>query len=344
MTESARREQAEASRPLPPGSRLPAHHLGVRVLLTGWFTFLHGEVTAGDVLALEAVQRALDRAGIGYDAAWSPVFRPGSLRIEDAVPGRYTHLVFVCGPLHGEQVAGLHTRFASLRRIAVGVSVIDRDHPACTGFDLVLARDGDRGHPLRDLSAAVPEAVAPAVPVTGVVLAAGQGEYGGRRRHESVSDQLTSWLAGKTCAPVPLETRLDTRDWRLCSTAEAFQALLGRLDVVVTTRLHGLALALRAGIPALAVDPVDGGGKVTAQASAWQWPAVLPADQAGDRDHLDTLWDWCLSRSGRRAAAAARAEGTQAEEARAEGDQAGAQAGRMLTALLADLRRGLPVG
>ena len=328
MTESARREQAEASRPLPPGSRLPAHHLGVRVLLTGWFTFLHGEVTAGDVLALEAVQRALDRAGIGYETAWSPVFRTGSLRIEDAVPGRYTHLVFVCGPLHGEPVAGLHTRFASLRRIAVGVSVIDRDDPACTGFDLVLARDGDRGHPLRDLSAAVPEAAAPAVPVTGVVLATGQGEYGGRRRHESVSDQLTSWLGGKTCAPVPLETRLDRSDWRLCSTAAAFEALLARMDVVVTSRLHGLALALRAGVPALAIDPVDGGGKVTAQACAWAWPAVLPAARAADPMALDQWWDWCLSPAGRAAAAAA-----------ATGD---GQAGTMLTALIAGLQREIP--
>ncbi|HWG12098.1 MAG TPA: polysaccharide pyruvyl transferase family protein [Streptosporangiaceae bacterium] len=295
-----------------------------RVLLTGWFSFLHGEATAGDVLALDAVRRALDDAGLGYDVAWSPVFRPGALRLEDADPDRYTHLVFVCGPVHGAQIDGLHTRFAALRRIAVGVTVIDRNAPAYTGFDLVLARDGDLGPALRDLSAAVP-ALAP-VPVVGVVLATGQGEYGERRRHETVADQLASWLAGKTCAPVPLETRLDTRDWRLCSTADAFQALLSRLDVVVTTRLHGLALALRAGIPALAIDPVEGGGKVTAQASAWGWPAMLPASQAADYGRLDTLWDWCLSPGGRRAAA-----GT----TRAGRDQAPA----MLTALLADLRR-----
>ena len=86
-----------------------------RVLLTGWFSFRQGEVTAGDVLALESVRSALDAAGLGYDTAWSEVFRPGALRLDDAYPGRYSQLVFVCGPVHGEQVAGLHRRFASCR-------------------------------------------------------------------------------------------------------------------------------------------------------------------------------------------------------------------------------------
>jgi Polysaccharide pyruvyl transferase len=297
-----------------------------RILLTGWFSFLHGEATAGDVLALDAVRRSLDQAGLGYDVAWSPVFRPGGLRLEDAEPAAYTDLVFVCGPVHGDQVAGLHRRFSCLRRIAVGVTVIDRADPAAAGFDLVLARDGGPGTPVRDLSAAVPQAASPPVPVTGVALATGQGEYAARRRHDTVNAGLTGWLAGQVCAPVPLETRLDTGDWRLCSTAAAFEALLGRMDVVVTTRLHGLALALRAGVPVLAVDPVHGGGKVTAQASAWQWPAILPAGQATNRRRLDELWDWCLSPPGREAATAA---------AQAPAGQAAA----MLTALLAAFTR-----
>ena len=131
---------------------------------------------------------------------------------------------------------------------------------------------------------------------------------------------------GKECAPVTLETRLDPRDWRLCSSAEAFETLVSRLDIVVTTRLHGLALALRAKIPVLAVDPVEGGGNVTAQASAWRWPAALPAAQAADRAHLDALWDWCLSPAGRQAAAAA-------------GRAAHEQADGMLTRLITALRR-----
>jgi hypothetical protein len=296
----------------------------MRVLLTGWFSFWHGEATAGDLLALEAVRQSLELAGLGYDIAWSSGFQPGALRLEDAAPERYTHLVFSCGPLHGEQFTELHTRFAALRRIAVGVSVIDPADPACAGFDLVLPRDGGPTAPSRDLSSLVRSAAQPQVPVVGVALAAGQGEYGARRRHEEVTDRLTRWVSGQTCAPVVLETRLDTRDWRLCSTSGAFEALLSRLDIVVTTRLHGLVLALRAGIPALAVDPVDGGGKVTAQAAAWGWPACLTAAAAAERGRLDALWEWCLSPAGRQEAS----------------DRAGQQADRTpLERLIADLGR-----
>ena len=73
----------------------------MRILLTGWFSFEHGEATAGDVLSLEALRAAL--ADLPCDVAWSPVFRPGALTIEDARPGAYSHLIFVCGPLYGPQ-------------------------------------------------------------------------------------------------------------------------------------------------------------------------------------------------------------------------------------------------
>jgi hypothetical protein len=77
-------------------------------------------------------------------------------------------------------------------------------------------------------------------------------------------------------------------------------------------------------VPSLA--PVDGGAKVTAQARAWQWPVIVAAGQATDRELVDTHWDWCLSAAGRHAAAAA---------ARCGGGQVTA----MLTELIADLHR-----
>ncbi|TDE29613.1 polysaccharide pyruvyl transferase family protein [Actinomadura sp. 6K520] len=274
----------------------------MRVLVTGWPSFVHGEATAGDVLAMEAVRRALAGAGVRCDLAWSPVFRPGGLDLGRADPRRYTHLVFACGPLHGPQVEDLHRRYARCTRVAVGVSVIDPGDPAVTGFDAVLARDAPAAAPRHDL-AALPET--PQVPVAGVVLAPGQAEYGTRRLHDRIEGELTEWLAGRECARLPLDTRLDPRDWRLCTTAAELESALRRLDVVVTTRLHGLVLALKNGVPALAVDPVRGGAKVTAQARAWAWPAVVTVaaaeEEAGrdgpllDHGELDRWWDWCLS-------------------------------------------------
>lgn len=73
--------------------------------------------------------------------------------------------------------------------------------------------------------------------------------------------------------------------------------MLSRLDLVVTDRLHGMVLALRAGLPALAVDPVEGGAKVTAQARACGWPALVSAERLDERV-LDQWWEWCAT-SGR---------------------------------------------
>ncbi|MEU1663665.1 polysaccharide pyruvyl transferase family protein [Streptomyces sparsogenes] len=267
----------------------------MKVLLTGWFSFEDGEATAGDVLALHRVRAALDRTATPYDVAWSPGYRADGLHLPEAAEGAYSHLVFLCGPLHGPQVEELHRRFGRCVRIAVGASVIEASSPAVTGFHTVLARDSPGLAPARDLAAGAP--ACPATPVVGVILTHGQGEYGGRRRHAEVADALTRWLAAKDCARLEMTSRLDAHDWRLCATPGQFESALARLDLVVTDRLHGLVLALRAGTPALAVDPVEGGAKVTAQARACGWPAALGAERL-DPAELDRWWSWCLT-SGR---------------------------------------------
>ncbi|HEV7831522.1 MAG TPA: polysaccharide pyruvyl transferase family protein [Pseudonocardiaceae bacterium] len=288
----------------------------MRVLLTGWPSFLRGEATAGDVLSMDRVHRALQQAGLPVEVAWSPVLRSGSLHLDDADPDRYTHLVFACGPAHGEQVRWLHARFDRCCRIAVGVTVIDPADPSVTGFDRVMARDtvtpdGEAGRGLRDLSSTVRTGD---VPVIGVILAPGQPEYGLRRRHSLVHERLTAWLAEQDCARIPIDTRLDPRDWRHAARPDQLDALLRRLDVVVTTRLHGLVLPLRYAVPVLAVDPVAGRGKVGAQAGAWDWPALVVAEALmHGTAELSRWWQWCLSAQGRahaavRAAAASRHE------------------------------------
>ncbi|MGV9552247.1 polysaccharide pyruvyl transferase family protein [Streptomyces ardesiacus] len=269
---------------------------GGGILVTGWFSFLHGEATAGDVLALARVEEVLRDADLAYDVVWSPGFRADGMHFADVDPAAYSRLVFVCGPVHGPQVEELHRVFAHCVRIAVGVSVVDPGSPAVTGFHRVLARDAAGAAPGLDLAARAP--ALPGVPVVGVVLTHGQHEYAGRRRHEEAAAVLTRWLGGLDCARLELETRLDAHDWRLCGTPAQFEALLSRLDLVVTDRLHGLVLALRAGVPVLAVDPVEGGAKVTAQAVACGWPAVVGAgrlDAALREGVLEHWWRWCLT-------------------------------------------------
>lgn len=292
----------------------------MRVLVAGWSSVLHGEATAGDVLAVEAVTDHLVAAGHDVVRTWSPAMSlahrtsgPGwtDTAYDDADPAGFDVALWVCGPLAGEPVREFHTRFAGLRRVAVGVSVLDAADPAVTGFHAVVPRDADGVDPQRDLAAR--PAVA-AVDVVGVFLTHGQGEYGPRRRHEAVSAAVGDWLGGLDVARLDLDTRLDPRDWRSPARAGHVLAVVARLDVVVTSRLHGLVLALRCGVPALAVDPVHGGGKVGAQAAAWGWPAVLGAHEVGPGT-LAERFAWCRSQDGRAAAAAAaRAAGGAGDE------------------------------
>lgn len=285
---------ARAAWPAPSGR---VREDAPRTLLTGWFSFRDGEATAGDILALRSVQRDLDRNGHAYDVAFSPVFEPGGLSLEDALPEIYGRVIFVCGPLHGPQLELLHRKFARCVRIAMGVSVIDPDSAAVRGFDGVFARDGvGVGREDLDLSAAAP--AGGAVPVVGVALTHGQYEYRLDRAHEEVGQGVAAWLHGKDCARLELDTRLDRHDWRHCATPEQLLSVFSRLDLIVTDRLHGLVLALKQGVPALAVDPVRGGAKVSAQARACRWPALVTTAAVGDERawnrELDEWWDWCL--------------------------------------------------
>ncbi|MDP8987169.1 MAG: polysaccharide pyruvyl transferase family protein [Actinomycetota bacterium] len=255
------------------------------VLVTGWFSFVHGEATAGDLMAAEAVCCWLDEAEVPYHAAFSPAF-PDGVRLDEVSPDEYSHLLFVCGPAAGPQVDDLVARFPHARRIAVGVSVVDATPDA---WHAVIERDSAHAH-RPDLSLAVADQRLP--PVVGLVQAHRQPEYADAR-HDDVHALIDRALSRRDVAVVRLGTRVDPRGME----AQHFrhvEAALARVDAVVTTRLHGLVLALRRGTPAVAVDPLAAGGKVSRQAASLGWPAALTAAELSEDSLLEHL-DWCLT-------------------------------------------------
>lgn len=267
----------------------------MRALVAGWFSFAHGEATVGDLRAGEVVCRWLDEAAIPYDVALSPVFDDG-VNLDEVDPGTYSDLVFVCGPAHGEQLDALLERFSECRRTGVDVSLLPGAKP---DFDVLFERDSERiSRP--DLAIA---SVYEPIPVVGIVRAHAQPEYGGAAAFDEAHAAIDELLAREHVAPVELDTRVDPRepDKQTCAHIEAAFA---RMDAIVTTRLHGLVMALKAGVPALAVDAVHGGGKVRAQAEALGWPHVRGVDDLtveGLRSGLHA----CLDPDARRHAAAA---------------------------------------
>lgn len=274
-----------------------------RALLVGHFS------TVGDVEVLRQTERQLTALGIGYDVAPYTVARltvdptwRDSLTLD---PARYTHLIVICGPFTAEMAArydSIFGRFGHCVHIGVNLTLVE-SLAAFNPFEVLLERDSDRTvRP--DLSF---REATPRVPVVALCLASEQREYGARRRGDLGEEKLRRLIREAGIAFVEMDTSVPVETNRFgLSNAEEFEAICARFDAMLTTRLHGMVLALKNGVPVIAIDPVAGGDKVTKQAEVLGWPEVFDADAVRDAD-LRAALERCLSDSGRARAAEVRA-------------------------------------
>ncbi|MGH2684065.1 MAG: polysaccharide pyruvyl transferase family protein [Actinomycetota bacterium] len=280
----------------------------MRALVTGWFSFELMGATAGDLLARDVACTWLERAGYEHDVAHGPSFAGGvDWRAVD--PNAYTHLVFVCGPLgNGEPVVELFERFRHCRLVGLDVSML-QPLAAWNPFDALFERESDRVcRP--DISFA--SELSP-VPVVGVVLVHDQKEYPGAL-HGVANAAIAQLCESRPLAVVRIDTCFDPPNSTGLRTPAEVEAMIARMDAVVTTRLHGLVLALKHGVPALAIDPIAGGAKLRRQAEAIGWNAFVTADRVSTADLADRL-DWCLTAAARVEAAACGARARDVVEA-----------------------------
>jgi hypothetical protein len=264
----------------------------MRALVAGWFSWPGYGATAGDLMAAEVAGRWLTEAGLPYDTALAPPFE-GGVDWHAVEPARYTHLVFVCGPCgNGKPLTELLAAFAHCRRIGLDLSMLHRIED-WNPFHLLLERDSDRTD-RPDLSLLSQQ---PKVPVVGLCLVHPQKEYGKRGRHAEVEQAVRELLTAREAAIVEIDTRLDQNRTGLRTPAEV-ESLIARMDLLVTTRLHGTVLALKNGVPAIAIDPIAGGAKVLRQAKVLGWPVVFTADNL-EVAALEKAFDYCLTSAAR---------------------------------------------
>ena len=266
----------------------------MKILVAGWFSFEQMGATAGDLLACEVVSDWLHEAGCPFDVARVKALGPG-VDWQTVEPTFYSHVVFVCGPFgNGWPIPDFLDRFRSSRLIGVDLSMLqplDEWNP----FDLLLERDSSRtARP--DISfAATPRRV----PVVGVILVHPQKEYTGGR-HAVANAAIERLVKSRELAVVRIDTRLDQNGTGLRTAAEV-ESLISRMDLVLTTRLHGLVLGLKHGVPTLAIDPIAGGAKIRRQAETIGWPVVFTTDQL-DEERLEQALQYCLTQAARAAA------------------------------------------
>jgi hypothetical protein len=248
-----------------------------------------------------------------YDVAFAPPF-DGGRDWQGVDPRDYSHVVWVCGPLGEgtEAFARLRRRFAADNRrwIGVDLSMIEPVE-AWNPFDVLLERDSNRNE-RADLAFA---ADMNALPVIGLVqVEAFTPLFPERDRQGDAREAARRLAFDQPAAVVEIDTRLDVDNASGLRTANEVDALIGRMDAVVATRLHGLVLALRHGVPAVAIDPVAGGDKITAQARALDWPTAFAVDEASD-DVLREALSFALSEEGRARAGASAERGRHSVEA-----------------------------
>lgn len=270
----------------------------MRVLLTGWFSFPGMGATAGDLLARDVVAGWLEPSGVPFDILNAPAFGGSGPAVAD--PSSYSHVVFVCGPIgDGPPLNSFLNEFRHAKLVALDVTLL-QELSEWNPFDLLIERDGPTGaRPDLSFAATVDE-----VPVAGLILAHKQSEYGNRARHEAVNEVIWRAARSRCWATLSIDTCLDPNAASLDSPA-AVVSLISKMDLVLTTRLHGLVLALMRGVPVVAFDPIDGGAKVLAQAKALGWPAVLTVDDMAD-ERVQELIDFAQSEAGRVTAAGCR--------------------------------------
>ena len=270
----------------------------MKALVAGWFSFEQMGATAGDLLARDVICEWLTSAGYEYDLSVAPPFT-GGIDWRSADPSRYAAVVFVCGPFgNGWPLTDFLARFAGRRLIGVNLSML-QPLDSWNPFAALFERDSSRAT-RPDVSFLSPRR---RCPVIGVILVHPQNEYPGGR-HETAHAALLQLIASREAAAVRIDTRLDENSTGLRTPTE-IESLIARMDAVVTTRLHGMVLALKHGVPALAVDPILGGAKIRLQAAAIGWPVALAVESL-TTEALRDAYEYCLTATARATARACR--------------------------------------
>ena len=134
----------------------------------------------------------------------------------------------------------------------------------------------------------------PSIPIVGRCLV----EPYAQTHWNLANEAIARLLASRDAAVVEIDIRPDG-----LRTAAAIESLIARVGMLVTTRLQGLVLALKNGVPVVAIDPMGDGGEMIRQASIIGWSIVFAANRL-DEAELQRAFDHCLTAEARNEAIA----------------------------------------
>jgi hypothetical protein len=262
-------------------------HAGRRLLIA-WYGSFSGHGTIGDLRSLEAVVSHF--VGRGHEvlhATAADIVISGAIRVDwqELVPQACDAVVFVCGPIlrnHPETQA-FFEKFSSAMFAGVGVSLLPESHfNYCNPFKVLFARQGG-AEAFGDVAVCAPKPLnyirhraSRDEFVIGLALCGEQHEYGTERclwsEVETVFEALTDTLRNHASVRV---VQIENHLVRSHLSPDEIEAQYALCDLVLTTRFHGAIAALRQDVPFIAVDQIDGWGKVFPLLAGGRWDAVF---------------------------------------------------------------------
>ena len=229
----------------------------------------------------------LKKSDVSFDVAYAPPF-DGGVDWRETTPAQYSYIFFVCGPFgNGWPVTDFLDHFSGIKLIGLNLTLL-QSLEEWNPFALCYERDSNSLH-RPDITFA---STSKKIPVVGIILAHKQKEYGVRSKHPIVDKVITDFIGSKQVVRVNIDTCIENNEGGL-KTAEQVESLIAKMDMVITTRLHGVALSIKNGVPVIAIDAVEGGAKVSLQAKSIHWPLLFST--AVSNEDIEKAFAYCLT-------------------------------------------------
>lgn len=229
-----------------------------KVILTWWGSISNGGETAGDLISLLVIIETLISKGIQFRVlskrSYSEINR--YVISEDSIDiNGFNTFIFVCGPLIKDSIElnNLIHKFIKLKKIAIGVSVLDRSWNI---FDYVFSREDD--NLFFDLSVLYNHKgiIEKQKSQYALCLRGKQREYGMERCHSTVVEDYI-----KTIKKINFEN-IDTRlDKKKLDYKNVYESIASK-SMIITTRFHGCMFSVHSAVPFVAIDQIEDNGKI----------------------------------------------------------------------------------
>lgn len=278
----------------------------MKILVT-WYGSFKNNGTIGDYLAVKSLTHFLDTKKYDFDCACYKHFDglKGNIVSLDTINDKeYTVIIFCCGPIlkiH-ENLNKLFTRFETITKIGIGVSLFPKDHfNYYNPFDFVLAREnGEKTY--EDIAILAPKDVQQKkhirkVSKVGLILRNSQAEYGLENckweQANSILFKLAHFITKNSKKTLfkslwyyfnkrilLIDNHLETSGL----TPTQIESLYNDCDIILTTRFHGAILSIRNGIPVIAIDQILSGGKVFNMVHDTGYPFVWKVNEVNPEE------------------------------------------------------------